>query len=273
LAAALCTVILDPLFIFYLGMGMNGAALANVIADGAALALGLSGIVGKHRFLKHLSFAGLARDFKDIWKIAFPSLLTQLATPFTVAYSTTVVARFGAEALAANAIIGRLVPVAYGIIFSLSGAVGPIIGQNFGAKNFHRVRQTLTDGLTFAAVYTIITSIILLIFRHEIADAFQTTGHAKDLVVFFCTFVAWSWAFAGAQFVANAAFNNLGRPVLSTWYNWGKATLGTIPFALLGAAYYGAEGIMFGLAIGSVIFGIASAMHSFRITRALEMKA
>ena len=40
---------------------------------------------------------------------------------------------------------------------------------------------------------------------------------------------------AGAQFVANAAFNNLGRPNLSTWFNWGKATLGTIPFAWYGA--------------------------------------
>ena len=61
--------------------------------------------------------------------------------------------------------------------------------------------------------------------------------------MFFCTFIAVSWAFAGAQFVANAAFNNLGHPNTSTMFNWGKATLGTIPFALYGAAIAGPEGV------------------------------
>jgi Na+-driven multidrug efflux pump len=88
--------------------------------------------------------------------------------------------------------------------------------------------------------------------------------------VFFCTFVAISWAFAGAQFVANAAFNNLGRPGLSTWVNWGKATLGTIPFALAGGAFAGAEGIMAGIAIGSIIFGIASATMAYKIVAKLN---
>jgi Na+-driven multidrug efflux pump len=84
-------------------------------------------------------------------------------------------------------------------------------------------------------------------------------------VVFFCTFIAASWAFAGAQFVANAAFNNLGRPNLSTWFNWGKATLGTIPFALYGAAVAGPEGVLAGTAMGSVIFGIMSVFAAYRI--------
>ena len=154
------------------------------------------------------------------------------------------VAPFGDEAVAASAIIGRVVPVAFGIIFSLSGSVGPIIGQNFGARNFDRVRQTLNNGLMFSGIYTIITSVLLYLFRHQLAETFQAAGRTVDLVVFFCTFIAVSWAFAGGQFVAGAAFNNLGRPNLSTWFNWGKATLGTIPFAMLGARYAGPEGVL-----------------------------
>jgi Na+-driven multidrug efflux pump len=88
-----------------------------------------------------------------------------------------------------------------------------------------------------------------------------------DIVVFFCTFIGVSWAFAGAQFVAAAAFNNLGRPKLSTWFNWGKSTLGTIPFALVGAELGGPEGILAGTAIGAVIFGIASVATAYRIVR------
>jgi Na+-driven multidrug efflux pump len=77
--------------------------------------------------------------------------------------------------------------------------------------------------------------------------------------------VAVSWAFAGGQFVANAAFNNLGRPNLSTLFNWGRATAGTIPFAIAGGNFGGAEGVMAGAAVGSAIFGIASVVAAYRI--------
>jgi Na+-driven multidrug efflux pump len=196
-----------------------------------------------------------------------PAILTQLATPFANAYVTYEVAPFGDEAVAASAIIGRLIPVAFGMIFSLSGSVGPIIGQNFGAKRHDRVLQTLTDGLKFSAVYTIVTSLILFLFRHQIAEAFNATGRTTDIVVFFCTFIGISWALAGAQFVAQAAFNNLGRPNLSTLFNWGKSTLGTIPFAMIGARAAGPEGVLVGTALGSAIFGVASVAAAYRIVR------
>lgn len=273
LVMAVLTAIADPIFIFVFKLGMQGAAVANVLAQGAGLLLGLHGLGRVHRFIGHLSLKGLRRDFRDIWAIAFPAVLTQLATPFAVAYTTYAVAPFGNEAVAASAIIGRVVPVAFGIIFALSGSVGPIIGQNFGAGKMDRVRQTLIDGLTFAAFYTLVTSAFLFLLRHQVADLFQAAGRTKELVLFFCTYVAISWAFGGAQFVANAAFNNLRRPGLSTWFNWGKATLGTIPFAMVGARIAGPEGIMAGIALGAVIFGIASVVASFRIVAQLNRPA
>jgi putative MATE family efflux protein len=273
LSAAITTLILDPIFIFKFGWGIQGAAAANAIADFIAFLIGMHGLVYVHKFLHWPSLAGLKRDFPAIWQIAFPSVLTQLATPFTIVYTTRLVAPFGDEAVTASAIVGRLVPVAFGVIFSLSGSVGPVIGQNFGAKNFERVRQALRDGMTFSAVYTIIVSLIIFLFRHQIADMFSASPRATELVVFFATYVGVSWAFVGAQFVGAAAFNNLGRPGLSTWFNWGKATLGTIPFALVGSAYWGPEGIMLGTAIGAVLFGIVSAWAAFRVVDRLEPKA
>ena len=265
LSAAMVTIVADPIFIFVLGWGIQGAAAATVVGYLVSFGIGLHGVVRVHRFINPMRVDGLKRDFPAIWAIALPAILTQLATPFANAYMTHEIAPFGDEAVAGFAIVGRVIPVAFGIIFALSGSVGPIIGQNYGAKRHDRVRQTLNDGLIFAAVYTLTTSLILFIFRHEIAEAFNAAGRTVDIVVFFCTFIGISWAFAGAQFVANAAFNNLGRPKLSTWFNWGKATLGTIPFALVGAKLGGPEGILAGTAIGAVIFGIASVAVAYRI--------
>ena len=268
LSSAIITAICDPIFIFGFGWGIQGAAAANVIGYLVSFGFGIHAVSKVHGFINPMRLSGLGRDFPGIWAIALPAMLTQLATPFANAYLTYETSPFGDEAVAASAIIGRVIPVAFGMIFTLSGSVGPIIGQNYGAGKFDRVKQTLNDGMMSSAVYTIITAILLFVFRHHIAEAFNASGRTVDLVVFFCTYIAISWAFVGALFVSNAAFNNLGRPGLSTWFNWGRATLGTIPFAMAGAWLAGPEGILVGTAIGSVIFGIASAIAAYKIAAA-----
>jgi len=68
--------------------------------------------------------------------------------------------------------------------------------------------------------------------------------------------------------VANASFNNLGHPLLSTAFNWGRATLGTIPFAWWGS-HYGAAGVLIGQAVGSSIFGLLAVIVAFRLAAKL----
>ena len=64
---------------------------------------------------------------------------------------------------------------------------------------------------------------------------------------FFCQLSGFIWFFVGLLFVANASFNNLGYPLLSTFFNWGRATLGMIPFAYLGAQIGGPKGALVGM--------------------------
>ena len=80
--------------------------------------------------------------------------------------------------------------------------------------------------------------------------------------------LASGFFFVGALFVANAAFNNLGRPLWSTGFNWARATLGTIPFAWWGSRY-GPIGVLAGQALGSAIFGTLALVAAFRLTARL----
>ena len=57
-------------------------------------------------------------------------------------------------------------------------------------------------------------------------------------------------------FLSNAALNNLGSPKLSSDLNIGKATIGTIPFVIIGGSIYGATGVLIGQAIGAALFGV-----------------
>jgi putative MATE family efflux protein len=270
LSAAIINGCLDPLFIFGFDMGIRGAATATVLANLTALTLGLNGLIRVQRFLVARRPAAMLGDVGPLAAIAFPAILTQLATPFAIAYMTRASAPFGDEAVAAVAIINRLIPVAFGIIFSLSGAVGPIIGQNYGARQMRRVRRTLRDAMLFAVAYALATSLILFALRNQIPQVFHAQGATVGLVSFYCTFLAVSWAFTGTQFVAQAAFNNLRKPHWSTMTNWGRATLGTIPFVHAGAALDGARGVMIGSAAGATVFGLGAAALSFWLVARIE---
>ncbi len=265
LSGGIVNAVLDPIFIFSLGMGIEGAAWASVAARIAVFLVGLNGVLRVHDLLAPISVRQCASDFSPIAAIAIPAMLTNIATPVGNAYVTVSIAPFGDGAVAGMAIIGRVVPVAFGAIFSLSGAIGPIVGQNFGARRIDRVRSGFSDALIFALIYVCATSTILFLLQEEIASFFSAGEEASDLIFLFCTWIALSFLFNGGLFIANAVFNNLGKPHYSTIFNWSKATLGTIPFVYLGGLWYGAGGVIIGQAVGAVIFGIAAAVVAFQL--------
>lgn len=257
--------VLDPILIFGLGLDLTGAALASVAAR---ITIGVASLypIIRHYGGFHLpKFNALAADTVPIMTLAFPAILTQLATPIGQAYVTRAMAEYGEDAVSGMAIIGRITPVAFGVIFALSGAVGPIIGQNYGARQNNRVLGAYRDGVLFTLAFVLVMTAILFLLRQPIAGLFQADGLSKDLIFLFCGPLALAFFFNGLMFVSNASFNNLGHPYYSTWMNWGRHTLGTIPFVLLGGTWFGAAGILIGQAVGGVIFGLISAILALRV--------
>ncbi|MCB1330730.1 MAG: MATE family efflux transporter, partial [Maritimibacter sp.] len=250
IAGGAVNAVLDPILIFGFGLDLTGAALASVAARAAIAFFALYPVVRFHGGFDRPTRAEFRIDFPAIMTIALPAILTQFATPVGQAYVTRAMAAYGEDAVAGMAIIGRLIPVAFGVVFALSGAIGPIIGQNFGANRHDRVRGALRDGLLFVAVVVVLISALLYLLRAPIAGLFNAEGIARSLVYLFCGPLALAWFFNGVIFVANASFNNLGHPFYSTWINWGRHTLGTIPFVIAGGALWGAPGVLIGQAAG-----------------------
>jgi putative MATE family efflux protein len=267
LGSGLAAAILDPLFIFGFGLGIDGAAISTVLSRFVMLAIGIYGAHYVHRLIKLPDWSAFLSSAKPFFAIGVPAVLTQLATPVGNTYVTAEIAAFGDSAVAGWAIIGRVLPVAFGVVFALSGAVGPILGQNYGARKYDRLVTTMRDSLIFTLVYVSVVWGLLAIFAEPIASLFGAEGLARELVVFFCLFAAGSFLFNGAIFVSSAAFNNLGYPTYSTVFNWGRSTLGVIPFVWVGAHYYGAIGVIAGWGLGAVLFGILSVLVCFRVVK------
>jgi putative MATE family efflux protein len=270
LGAGAASAVIDPLLIFGLGLGLDGAAISTVLARCVLVAIGVHGLVRVHGLYAHPRMAVFVREFRPFLAIGLPAVMTQVATPVGNAVVTNAIAAYGDDAVAGWAVVVRVIPVAFGALFALSGAVGPILGQNLGARRYDRLRSTVRDSLKVTLVYVLVVWALLAVSAHGIAAMFGATGQAQALIVFFCYFVAASFLFNGALFVANAAFNNLGFAFYSTALNWGRATLGVMPFVWLGGHWYGAVGVLAGYGLGVVLFGVVGVWLSFRVVKRME---
>ncbi|OUJ12366.1 MATE family efflux transporter [Acetobacter okinawensis] len=268
LMGAVVAAVLDPLFIFGLHEGLMGAAISATLSRFVVAGAGLRGAL-RHSMLARPCLRRIIPDTRRVAGISLPAILTNLATPAGGVYVTRAMSGFGLEAVAGQASIERMVPVLFSLVFALTGSVGPIMGQNVGAGRPDRVRETLTAALKLVVLSVGLTWVLLYFAQDLIIAMYNAQGNAAALLHLFCTWTIGSYLFVGMLFVANAAFNNLGFPLYSTAFNWGRATLGTIPFVLLGE-HYGPQGVQLGQAMGAVLFGTFAVLTAFRVTRKLS---
>jgi putative MATE family efflux protein len=269
LAGAVVATALDAILILWLGLGIYGAALAAVASNVSILGIGWWGLARVHGLLARPDWRAFTYDARLIARFAVPAVLANLATPAGGAYVTAAMAQLSEGAVAGWAVLGRIIPVAFGTIFSLSGSIGAIIGQNLGAREFGRVRAALNGGLMFAAAFSLIAWLVLALSAPLLVYLFNARGDAAGLIVFFCRWLAPLFAFFGTLFVCNAACNTLGRPHYATALSWGRATLGTVPFVTLGA-HWGAEGALAGHMAGGIAFGLGAVVVVRSLIASLE---
>ncbi|MBE7212308.1 MAG: polysaccharide biosynthesis C-terminal domain-containing protein [Gluconacetobacter diazotrophicus] len=264
---------LDPVLILGLGsglhLGLTGAAISTVASRGVVAWLGVLG-ARRHGLLERPDWRRLLPDARQVGTVAAPAILTNLATPVGAAYTTHALAGFGVQAVAGQATIDRITPVAFAFVFALTGSVGPIMAQNLGAGLCGRVRDTLRSSLILVLGCVSLMWAILATLQDQVVALFSATGDAAVIIHLFCSLTVASFLWVGALFVANAAFNNLGFPLLSTLFNWGRASLGTIPFVTVGARHFGPVGVILGQAAGGVLFGTLACATAFVVTRRLQ---
>ncbi len=269
MTGGLIAVALDPFFIVWMGWGVEGAGWSIVIARVAVCAVGLWFVIGKHDLLARPSVEDIAFFARPYMAIAAPAIVTQLSTPFGNWLLTREIAHFGESAVAGWGVVMRLTILAFGGIFALSGAIGGIIGQNFGAGRGDRVAGAFVAALKFCAVYTLITWLLMALLSGPIVSSFGLTGDGAEVVRIFTHWAAGAFVFTGALFVANATFNNLGRPLASTAANWFRDGILILPLAVVIGAQLGATGVVWANSLANIIAGCLAAILAWRHIRTL----
>ncbi|QNT77764.1 MatE [Entomobacter blattae] len=267
---ALATALFDPILIFGFKLGLLGAALSTVLTRFVIFFAAIL-YLRPHNLLEKPSLKAWPEANKVMGHIAIPAILTNMATPIGGAYITHSMAKFGLEAVAGQAVIDRITPVAFAFIFALTGSVGPIISQNYGAGHMKRVRETLLCSLKLVGLCVAFMWLLLALLQNQIIILFSATGTTAAIIHLFCSWLIAGHFFIGMLFVANVVFNNLGYPLFSTLFNWSRATLGTIPFVWL-FLHFGPKGVLYGQFLGAVPFGICAIWAAFHVIKTLEKK-
>lgn len=257
----------DPFLILHLGWGIDGAAWALVISRFVLAAMALRFAIGTHDLLARPAIWAVRRLAKPFFAVAFPAMLTQLAAPFGNYLLTGVIAGFGDSAVAGWAVMNRLTVVAFGGIFSLSGAIGGIFGQNYGARQYDRLRSTFRDALVFSMGYTLVAWALLAGSAEAVINGFELEGTGAEVYRAFAYVGAGGFMLVGALFVSNATFNNLGKPGRSTVVNWLRDGLLILPAGMAGAAWFAAPGVVYGQTFVGIVVGVLAALWSWQFLR------
>ena len=266
------TMIIDPVMIYGMNMGLDGAALGIGLSRLVMVSMALRYAVGTHDLMARPGLAPLRLTWRPYLAIAVPAVLTQMATPAGNSVLTSVMAPYGDDAMAGWAVVGRLTVVAFGGIFALAGAIGGIFGQNFGAREFARLRSTYRDALVFALIYTLLAWGLLMAAGDAVTRSFALGPEGAAVVRAFTHVGAGGFLFAAALFVSNSAFNALGRPARSTLSNWTRDGLLTLPLGLALAAGFGAAGVIYAQALASLLVGCAACWWGWRFVLGLERR-
>jgi Na+-driven multidrug efflux pump len=262
--------VIDPILILWLGLGLDGAAIGLVLFRAGLMMLGLYFAVWQQRLVALPDIAVLRASVPAYLAIGMPAIATQMATPAGNYLLTMVIAPFGDDAVAGWAVVGRLTVVAFGGIFALSGAIGGIFGQNFGAGENGRVVSTYRDSVVFCVLYALLLWAVLWISSPLVVQLFGLGDRGAEVVRAFTGWGAGGFVFAGALFVANAAFNSLGRPGRAAALTWIKEVALAWPVAMWFSGALGAVGVIYGQALASVVLGGIGCLWGWRYVRSLR---
>lgn len=247
-AGAVLNIILDPIFIYPLGMGVAGAAYATAAAQGFSALLYAIEIHKKGNAM-HFGFRYTVCDkeiFTQIFKIGLPIFLYQFFASAAIGLTNKAAAPYGDEAISAMGIMLRVTAVGLYIVFGFTKGLVPVIGINYGAGNMQRVKEAVHITNKWCAVFCTAFALILIgtypfivkLFSHN-ASAFLKDTAAKALIYNGIVFIFFAY-----QSVYCATFSAMGKAKEGGLLNLSRQGLFFIPLIFVLPKLFGLTGLL-----------------------------
>ena len=236
LIGAILNIVLDPIFIFVLGMGVRGAALATILSQAVSAAWVVSFLCSRRSSLRlHRVF--LIPNKRIIGRIAglgvAPFIMQSTESLVTVVLNTGMQTYGGDLYVGSITIMQSIMQMIVMPVQGITQGTQPIMSYNYGAQNFRRVRQTFKRLLTITLSVTCAAFLVIAVFPGLLARIFTPQPQLIGLVSrVMPLFFGGIWAF-GAQMACQTTFMALGQARTSLFLALLRKVILLVPLALI----------------------------------------
>jgi putative MATE family efflux protein len=240
-------IILDPLLIFTFSLGVTGAAIATILANAISLVFYLVRY-SKGKTLIHFRpslFSFDRRISKEIFSIGIPASLSQGLMSVALILMNNIAAGYGDAVVAGLGVASRIVTIGTFIFMGIAAGCQPLVGYNYGAKNFKRVNSIILYGIGATSTIGLILGTLMWIFARYCIGAFTNVSAVIDSGTTVLRALVFSLPIVGGQMLCTISVQAMGKVLPSLILSISRQGLLFIPLILLLNTFFGFEGFIF----------------------------
>ncbi|WP_195990255.1 MATE family efflux transporter [Clostridium sp. D53t1_180928_C8] len=271
LIGAIINIILDPIFIFVFGLGIQGAAYATVISQFVAGCWVIYYFTKSSKSTIKLNKKDMMLDgeiIKRILMIGLAPFCMQVAGSIVQVIANNALMTYGGDlAIGAMAVITSVCTIFIMPIFGLNQGAQPIIGYNYGAKKYDRVKKTYLYGLIGCTVVLLLSWIFIIFLPEKAIGMFNNDPMLTDIAVNGIRVYLFMLPLIGVQMTASNYYQAIGKPKKSMLLGLSRQVLMLIPAFLILPKFMGLEGVWLA---GPIADGIAVILSGVIIIREMR---
>jgi len=269
---AVLNIIFDPIFIFVFDMGVSGAAVATVLAQGISTLLLLSYFL-RRKSVIHFSiklFKPSKATYVELYKIGIPTFIRQFLMSFSMGLLNTAASPYGAAALASFGVVTKVFSLVAMVIFGFAQAFQPVAGFNYGAGAYDRLKETIKVSLTWSTIFTTVSTLIYLIFTPQIISLFTNDPEVMDIGVRAMRAMIVLFPFFGFQSIYATLFQAMGKGKEAGLLSLARQGIFFIPAILILPEFLGLNGVLYAQPLADACTIILTAYLAYKAHKAIH---
>lgn len=233
--ATILNIALDLLFIVKLGFGIEGAALATIIAQGTAFIAAVFYLNRTHELIKFnvREFSFDWEIFRQSLRIGLPTGLQQTFVALSMMAMMGIVNGFGTNVVAAYTAAGRLDSLAIIPSMVFSQALATFVGQNIGAGKVDRVRRGLTRTMIMASITAVTISLLVILFKYPLMGLFTKDQAVINIGGHYLTIVTSFYLLFTGMFIYGGVMRGAGDTLIPMFLTLFSLWIIRVPAAIL----------------------------------------
>ena len=272
LTGSIANVILDPVMIYGMDLGIEGAAVATVISLCINMALYIGYIAKKKGVLK-ISVKNIVPSktiYMEVLKIGIPVLLFQLLASAAMGSINTASKPYGDYAVAAMGAVTRIMTVVTYVVFGFLKGFQPFAGYNYGSGRFDRLKKSIKLCMAWSTAFCVIAGIVLVVFAAPIVSLFGTDTEMLALAETALRLNAVLFTTFGFQMVYASLYLAIGKSLVGSVLSLSRQGIFFFPLVIALPHLFSLAGVIWVQPAADLFTTILTAFFAVKINHALS---